>query len=100
MKFLIISKTKDIFFTLPPERQMEILNGAFAYIDKYRKAGNCKEMYWMPGWSRVVVIWESESGEEAARQVAENPIAPYTDMESYALSDWDAYVKALMEARR
>jgi hypothetical protein len=100
MKFLVTTRTKDVFLTLPPERQMELLNGALAYIDKYRKAGNCREIYWIPGWNRGVVIWEAESGEEAARQVAENPIAPYTDMESYALSDWDAYVKALMEAPR
>jgi len=99
MKFLIISRTKDAFLTLPQERQTELLTAALSWIEKYRKAGKCKEIYWIPGWNRSVVIWEAESGEDAARTTAENPMGPYTDMEAYALSDWDAYIKALMEAR-
>ena len=99
MKFLIISRTKEVFLTLPPERQTELLTAALSWIEKYRKAGKCKEIYWIPGWNRAAVIWEAESGEDASRTTAENPMAPYNDMEAYALSDWDAYIKALMEAR-
>ena len=99
MKFLIISRTKDVFLTLPPERQTELLTAALSWIEKNRKAGKCKEIYWIPGWNRSVVIWEAESGEDASRTTAENPMNPYNDMEAYALSDWDAYIKAMMEAR-
>jgi muconolactone delta-isomerase len=99
MKFLIISRTKEVFLTLPPERQTELLTAALSWIEKYRKSGKCKEIYWIPGWNRSVVIWEAESGEDASRTTAENPMNPYNDMEAYALSDWDAYIKAMMEAR-
>jgi len=99
MKFLVISRTKDVFYTLPQERQMEILTATLNWIEKYRKAGKCKEIYWMPGWSRSMFIWEVESGEEASRVTTENPMTPYGDSEAYGLSDWDVHVKALMEAR-
>lgn len=99
MKFLIISRTKEVFFTLPPERQTELLTGSLSWIEKYRKAGKCKELYWIPGWNRAVVVWEAESGEDASRATAENPMNSYNDMEAYALSEWDPYIKALMEAR-
>ena len=99
MKFLIISRTKEVFYTLPPERQTELLTGSLSWIEKYRKAGKCKEIYWIPGWNRVAIIWDAESAEESSRLTAENPMNPFNDMEAYALSDWDAYIKALMEAR-
>jgi hypothetical protein len=99
MKFLIISRTKEVFYTLPPERQTELLTGFLSWLEKYRKAGKCKEIYWIPGWNRGVFIWNAESGEDASRATAENPINSYSDMEAYALSDWDPYIKALMEAR-
>jgi hypothetical protein len=56
MKFLVISRTKDVFFTLPRERQTEILTANLAFSEKYRKAGKCKEIYWIAGWSRGVSI--------------------------------------------
>ena len=99
MKFLVISRTKDVFFTLPRERQTEILTANLAFSEKYRKAGKCKEIYWIAGWSRGVSIWDFESHDEASRLSTENPMVPFLDIESYALSDWDAYIKAVMEAR-
>jgi len=63
MKFLIISRTKEVFYTLPPERQMELLTASLSWIEKYRKAGKCKEIFWIPGWNRAVLIWDAESAE-------------------------------------
>ena len=99
MKFLIISRTKEVFYTLPPERQTELLTASLSWIEKYRKVDKCKEIYWIPGWNRVAIIWDAESAEESSRLTAENPMNPFNDMEAYALSDWDVYIKALMEAR-
>ena len=42
MKTLIISRTKDFYYTLPLERQIELTQGAAAFIGKYRKAGKCR----------------------------------------------------------
>lgn len=100
MKFLMISKLKDVFWTLPREERAQLMLGTAAWRDRYLKAGKCLESYTMPGWGRFVSIWEIESGEEAARLVAELPLGSFMDMESYPLADWDVYVKAVMEANR
>ena len=97
MKYLTITRVKDLFYMIPPERQMEIMEGLTAYIDKYRKSGKCREIYIAPGLKTGVTIWEIDSGEEADRLWIENPMYPFLDVETYVLADFDVHVKALKE---
>ena len=97
MKGLAISRRKDSFSMLPPERQMELVERAGAYIDKYRKAGKCKEFYVVAGLKMTVGIWEVESPEERDRIALENPMFPFLDMEIYTLSDWETRMKIMKE---
>ena len=94
---LSISRTKDSYFMLPPETQMQLMEGSWAFIDKYRKAGKCKEIYNVPLLKMSVSIWEVESPEETDRIILENPFYPFMDIEVYTLSNWDAYTKASKE---
>ena len=98
MKFLTISRMKDSFVMIPPELQMQLVEGVSAFVDKYRKAGKLKEIYNVPGLKTTVSIWESESAEQSTRFFIENPIYPFMDVETYTLSDWDNLMKAWKEA--
>ena len=83
---------------IPPELQMQLVDGVGAFVDKNRKAGKLKEIYNVPGRKITVSIWETESAEESTRLFIENPIFPFMDVETYTLSDWDNLAKVWREA--
>ena len=97
MKFLGITSMSDSYATLPPDVAMRVMEGGAAFIDKYRKAGKCKEIYNVPGLKMGVSIWEVESAEEMTRLFLENPSYPFMDVETYILSDWDTMTRAWKE---
>ena len=45
MKMLITTRTRDSFSALPEDKQVELTQGAIAFVEKYKKAGECKAMY-------------------------------------------------------
>jgi muconolactone delta-isomerase len=98
MKYLIITKTKDVFFMLPDERRMVLMGAAMAFVDKLIKAHKMKDVHVMPGWNRTMFILDVESQEEAARLNLESPMRDYIDTEVYGLQEWDAYVKGVKHA--
>ncbi len=98
MRYLIISKVKDSFFTLPDERRMVLWGAAIDYTDKLMKAHKMKEVHHMPGWGRTVAFLEVDSHEEATRMAIENPMRDFMDIESYAVVEWNAYVRGLKDA--
>jgi hypothetical protein len=53
MKYLIITKTKDIYYMLPDERRMVLMAAAVAFTEKLVKADKMKEVHVMPGWYRT-----------------------------------------------
>jgi hypothetical protein len=53
MKYLIITKTKDIYCMLPDERRMALMAAAVAFTEKLVKAHRMKEVHVMPGWYRT-----------------------------------------------
>ena len=61
MKFVVNSRQKDAFLMLPAEKRFEIMEGVFAFIDKYRNAGKCKEIYEHCDFKGAVSIWEVET---------------------------------------
>jgi hypothetical protein len=97
VRYLVITKTKDIFYMLPDERRMVIQGAAMEFIDKLVKQKKLREAYYMSPWNRYMMIAEVDSPEEAARLDLENPMRDYTDMESYELTEWAAHTKAMRE---
>jgi hypothetical protein len=87
MKFLFIGRFKDIFYTLPQEKRVELAAGGFAFADKYVKSGKCKELNYFTNFTGHVSIWEFESNEESARIFLENPMRQYTEFEEHPVLD-------------
>ena len=81
---------------LPVEKQIEIMQGMVAFIDKYRNAGNCKQIYFLSDLQGSVSIWEAESDAESIRIMVENPIARFSDMDIRPIIEWDLGVKVLI----
>jgi hypothetical protein len=92
MKFLVIVRTKDLFFGLQPEKQIKLLSETFDFVEKQKKAGHCKEIYYTPGDKGTASIWEAETFEELTLRFIENPMNPFQDAQIYLLSDWGAFM--------
>jgi len=97
MKFLRITKHKDISLTRPPEKIAEDRTASLAYWDKYVKSGKLKELYWLPD-GRAIAIWDFASYEEMARILAENPVGAFLDSETIPFWDYQDLVKLTKEA--
>jgi len=95
MKFLVLARNKDSYYMLPPERRIEIMQAVIAYMEKYRKAGKCKEVYEAADLKGGVSIWEVESSAEAARLMLENPLLAFTDLDIHPLIEFDVAMKAV-----
>ncbi len=98
MRYLVISRPKDVFYSLPDERRMVLMEGTISYVDKYRKAGKFKKVHHMPGWNRTMLILEVDSQEEAERIALESPMYQFTDIETYAMVEWDTFLHEFREA--
>ena len=98
MKYLIITKIKDMYYMLPDERRMVLMAAAVAFTERLMKAHKMKEVYVMPGWNRTMSILDVESHEEAARLSLEYPMRDYVEMESYPLQEFEAYIKGVKHA--
>ena len=98
MRQLVITKTKDIFYSLPDERRMVLMEATGSYIDKYKKAGKFRRVYMEPGAGRAVLICNFDSHEEANRIALENPMLQFLELEYHNLVEWDTYVKQMREA--
>ena len=94
MKFLVFVRTKDLFLGLPQEKQIKLLNETFDFIERQKKAGHCKEIYYTPGYKGTASIWEAETSEELALRFLENPMNPFEDAQVYLLSDWRTFIEA------
>ena len=97
MKLLVNSRRKDAFLMLPLEKLAEVWEGMVAFIEKYRNAGKCKEIYMHGDMKGGVSIWEVESDEESTKFILENPLSPFSDIDASPVIDWDTGVKATRE---
>jgi hypothetical protein len=97
MKFLIISRIKDTFAMVPPERQAQIMEGVTAFVEKYRKAGVCKEIYNISSIHGTASVWEVDSAEKGSALFLENPAFAFENYEMYNVSDFDAQMKVQKE---
>ena len=97
MKYLVNSRRKDAFLMLPMGKRIETWEGMVAFIEKYRNAGKCKEIYMHGDLKGAVSIWEVESDEESTKFILENPLSPFSDIDASPVIDWDTGVKATRE---
>jgi muconolactone delta-isomerase len=98
MKFLIISRAKDTFSTLPPAMLRQLMEATIAYMDQGKKEGKVLEYYFIPGWDRSIVISESDSAEAIVQAITGLPIGAFLDFEVYPLADPNESMKTYIEA--
>lgn len=89
MKIIVITRFKDLFYTIPASEQLELMKESMAYVEKYRRAGKCKDTYNVPGLDMSVSIWEVESSEELDKLFIEFSLTIFMNLEIYILSDFD-----------
>ena len=97
MKFLIITRMKDTFGMVPLDKQAQIMDGVVAFVDKYKKAGVCKEIYNISSIHGTASVWDVESSEKGSALFLENPAYGFEDIEMYAVSDFDVQMKTQKE---
>jgi hypothetical protein len=95
MKYLVTTRNKDSYYALALKTRMELMQGAVAYIEKNRKAGKCKEVYFQNDLKGSVSIWDIDPGEESVGRLLDNPMYFYIDFEMRPLIEWDTALKAV-----
>ena len=98
MKFLTITKTKDVGATVPPSIMRPLMEATLDVMNKEMKAGRILEAYFMAGSGRTVVIAEAKSGEEIVQMIVALPIAGFMDFETYPLASFNESMKMEIEA--
>ena len=98
MRYLVISKVKDTFYSLPDERRMVLWGGAIDYVDKLIREHKFRDVHHMPGWNQTVFIVEVESTEEANKLAIENPMRDFVEMQSYPMVEWSVYIDEMKSA--
>jgi len=93
MKFMVVSRFKDAFFGLPPEKQKKIMDTQGQFREKLIKEGKLKEIYLLGNMKGAMVIYDLNSSEDLAH-LAESPIFPFMDWEITPLVDMDVVRKA------
>ncbi|MFC2024639.1 muconolactone Delta-isomerase family protein [Chloroflexota bacterium] len=97
MKILVITKLKDTYVMLPTEMKIKLMEGAGAFIAKYKQAGVCKEIYSIASKQGSVSIWDIESSDKAAELLRENPLAPLQKINTYIISDFNKHMTASID---
>ena len=82
MKFLVISKSK---YPLPLEAIPSLMDGAMAWKRKYE--GKMEQLFAFAGMQGGAGIVDVDSAEELDTIIAELPMAPFSDIEVYPLTD-------------
>jgi len=100
MKFMVISKMKDIFYTLPPSVGRQLMEATAAYMAEGKKKGEFLEFYFMAGWNRSMVISEAKSAEEIVKNISGLPIGGFMDFEVYPLADPFESMKTFIESMK
>ena len=89
MKFLVITESKDIYYTLSTDEREKLSNASTDYVRKAIKAGEILEFYNIPGWNRTVSIEQYESVEELYKHFEGYPGYPYGHFEVYPIIESD-----------
>ena len=98
MKFLTISKMKDVAATVPPSIMRPLMEATVDLMNQEMKAGRILEAYFMAGSGRSMVIAEAKSAEEIVRRISALPIGGFMDLETYPLADFNESMKAYVDS--
>jgi len=98
MKFLTITKMKDIASTVPPSVMRPLTEATLDLMNQEMKAGRILEAYFMAGSGRTMVIAEAKSAEEIVQRILALPIGGFMDFETYPLANFNESMKADIEA--
>ena len=106
MKFLTISKTKDVFYALPQTERNKIMLAAVKSLLAYKKKmGDKWHCYADPGSNEMITIGEYNSVEEYSQSLQQvTEIVGYMSHKSVPLIEWDvkefeAYLKQMKAAK-
>lgn len=88
MKFLIISKTKDTFYTLNSEERERVHEEQKAFWEKYMMEGKLKDVYHLIGKHGSAAIWEVGSLEEVEHIFRDMPNYHYSYFKIYPVTEW------------
>jgi len=98
MKFLTISKMKDIASTVPPSVMRQLMEATHDLMNQEMKAGRILEAYFMAGSGSSMVIAEAKSAEEIVQRISALPVGGFMDLETYPLADFNESMKAYIES--
>ncbi len=98
MRFLTISKMKDIAATVPPSVMRQLMEATADLVNQEMKAGRILEAYFMAGSGGSMVIAEAKSAEEIVQRISALPVGGFMDFETYALADFNESMKAYIES--
>ena len=93
MKFMVITRIKDAFYALPPEKRKELGDAGAQFVEKWTKEGKLKEMYYLGDMKGTMAIVDLKSAEDLARST-ESPLFPFVDREITPLVEMDVARKA------
>ena len=94
MKFLVISIQK---LPPPPEVMPTVVEGLIQWVAWAKGSGKFETIYSFPGQSGGMSIVDVSSGEELNDIMAQNPWAPFADIQIFPLSDIDKAMTTLRE---
>lgn len=93
MKFMLISRLKDSFYALSPEKRKEIMDAVRQHSEKLTKEGKIKGSYVLGNMKGAMVILDLNSPEDLVRFAYESPTFPFVDTEITPLVDMDVVRK-------
>jgi hypothetical protein len=96
MKFLIVSKMKDTFVTLPTPAKLQILQTTLASVQNLMAAGKILAFYYSPSGYNVSII-EYKTVEAWTADQHSLPIIWYSDHEVYPLTDGIPVTETIIE---
>ena len=98
MNFLLTSRYKDSWFTLPSTKRMEVVDATVAFHKKYYDAKKLKDTYTFAD-GRLMSIWNLASFEEMIGIMSEHPYYGFVDFEADPFLDHQEVVKAISKFR-
>ncbi len=96
MKFLSMATVRDTFSMLPVAVQRQLMEATLAWVDERRKSGEILEI--MQTSEGSVVICEDATVEQFMETQASIPMGGFMDFKCYPLADFNASMKAYIEA--
>jgi len=92
MKFMVIARTKDSFYSLSFEKQQEIVEKQEQHMETLKKQGKLKESYFLGNMKAVMAIFDLDSAEDLAL-LSTAPVSPFVDAEITPLVEMDVVRK-------